>query len=167
MSSGFGEQIINPSGASGGGMHTEISNFRCLGPAATAITAVDTMIPSSRWLELIIDGRFIIQSTIAIDRIIDQDAGIDVYGGAAEWAALELDCATLGLALNLETSYVGVVTYSSWRTNLNTPIPVSRGYARRLIQLLTKMLVIEFIFELGRSTTEPCPESMQISLIYD
>ena len=48
---------------------------------------------------------------------------------------IEFDSATLGLVLNLDTSYVGVVLYSSWRnTNfINKPIPVGSGYAGRYI----------------------------------
>lgn len=57
-------------------------------------------------------------------------------GVADESAALELADATLGLAFNLETFYIGLGLVSSWRTNLNTPIPVSRGYAGRCMNAL-------------------------------
>ena len=49
---------------------------------------------------------------------------------------LEFINATLGLALDLETSSIGVVLSSSIITNLNKPIPLSSGYSGQTINVI-------------------------------
>ena len=130
-----------------------MSDFGCLELFTTGITAIDAI--SRVGPGLIIGARDTYKSTVAIDAMINQDAWYCIYvrvgqetlsmaqvSGADESAALEFNSATVGLALDLETFYLGVVlSWSVINTNLNWPIPVGSGYAGPVINAVSAPVV--------------------------